>query len=227
MEYMTDSQGRRVPSEHVSAVDKPRDQTVKSGMTRTFAARDALAEFKSNAWEEMQTFLALSTERRGASWGGKKGNVSLFTYDGRYKLQAAVNDAIQFNEKLQAAKTLVDNRVRRRADGSRSEIKLLVEDAFRVDKRGDINKNRIPGLRRLAIEDSEWRRPCGRSPTASKSPQPRPARAFTSVRRTALTSRHPSTSPPSSETRPGAAPGRLKPKEKDKWLAYRPRGENG
>ncbi|MDR0556654.1 MAG: DUF3164 family protein, partial [Treponema sp.] len=99
----------------------------------------------------------LSAEQHKVSWGGKKGNIALATYDGRYKLQAAVNDTIQFNEKLQVAKTLVDNRVRRWADGSRSEIKLLVEDAFYVDKQGNINKNRILGLRRLAIEDAEWR----------------------------------------------------------------------
>jgi hypothetical protein len=68
----------------------------------------------------------------------------------------AVSDAIQFNEKLQVAKTLIDNCIRRWADGSRSEIKLLVEDAFYVDKQGNINKNRILGLRRLAIEDAEW-----------------------------------------------------------------------
>jgi hypothetical protein len=88
---------------------------------------------------------------------GRRGNVSLTTYDGRYKLHVAVDDTIAFNEKLQVAKTLVDNCIRRWADGSRSEIKLLVGDAFCVDKQGNINKNRILGLRRLAIEDAEWR----------------------------------------------------------------------
>jgi hypothetical protein len=54
------------------------------------------------------------------------------------------------------AKTLIDNCIRRWASGSRSEIKLLVEDAFYVDKRGNINTNRILGLRGLAITDPEW-----------------------------------------------------------------------
>lgn len=68
----------------------------------------------------------------------------------------AVNDAIQFNEKLQVAKPLIDRCIRRWADGSRSEIRLLVEDAFNVDKQGNINKNQILGLHRLPIEDAEW-----------------------------------------------------------------------
>jgi hypothetical protein len=155
--YMTDAQGRRVPAEMVSAVDKLRDQTVKTVMERTFAARDALAEFKAKTWEELQAFLTLSAEQHGVAFGGKRGNVALTTYDGRYKLTVSVNDTIQFNEKLQVAKTLIDNCIRRWADGTRAEIRLLVEDAFNVDKQGNINKNRILGLRRLAIADAEWR----------------------------------------------------------------------
>jgi hypothetical protein len=154
---MTDSQGRRVPVGLVKPVDKLRDQTVRGIMAKTFAARDALAAFKREAWDDAQAFLELSAGEHGVKYGGKKGNVSLSTYDGQYKLLIAVNDAIQFNEKLQVAKTLIDNCIRRWSDGSRSEIKLLVEDAFFVDKEGNLNKSRILGLRRIVIEDAEWR----------------------------------------------------------------------
>jgi hypothetical protein len=158
MEYMTDNQGRRVPVDIVKPVDKLRDQTVRSIMERTFAARDALGAFKAEVWADIQAFLSLSAEEHGVAYGGKKGNITLASYDGRYKLIIAVNDTVQFNEKLQVAKTLIDNCIRRWADGSRSEIKLLVEDAFYVDKQGNINTNRILGLRRLAIADPEWRK---------------------------------------------------------------------
>jgi hypothetical protein len=154
---MTDSKGRRVPEDMVKPVDKLRDQTVRAVVEKAFAAREALGAFKAEAWRDIRTFLELSAGEHGVSRGGGKGNVSLATYDGRYKLCVAVNDTIQFNEKLQVAKTLIDNCIRRWSDGSRSEIKLLAEDAFYVDKQGNINKNRILGLRRLAIEGAEWR----------------------------------------------------------------------
>jgi hypothetical protein len=51
--FMLDAQGRHVPVDMVSAVDKLRDQTVKSVMARIFAARDTLAKFKTEAWEEI------------------------------------------------------------------------------------------------------------------------------------------------------------------------------
>ena len=68
----------------------------------------------------------------------------------------AVNDTLQFNEKLQVAKTLIDNCITRWSEGSRPEIKTLVDDAFQVDKQGNISTGRILGLRRLAIADPEW-----------------------------------------------------------------------
>ena len=39
--YMIDSQGRQVPVEHVSDLDKLRDQTVKSIASKALAQRDA------------------------------------------------------------------------------------------------------------------------------------------------------------------------------------------
>jgi hypothetical protein len=154
--YMEDAQGRQVPSELVKEIDKLRDQTVIEVMKKTLAMRDTLVEFKKGVWDDIQTFLNISASQHNVSFGGKKGNITITSYDGKYKLVVAVNDTLQFNEKLQVAKSLIDNCIKRWSDGSRPEIKTLVDDAFYVDKTGNINKDRVLGLRRLKIEDSEW-----------------------------------------------------------------------
>jgi hypothetical protein len=155
--YMEDAQGRQVPVELVKEIDKLRDQTVREVMKKTFAACDMLGEFKRGVWSDIQEFLNLSASQHKVAFGGKKGNITIASYDGKYKLTVAVNDALQFNEKLQVAKALIDNCIKRWSDGSRPEIKTLVDDAFHVDKTGNINKGRVLGLRRLKIEDEEWR----------------------------------------------------------------------
>jgi hypothetical protein len=156
--FMTDSQGRQVPEDMVKPVDKLRDQTVKAVMEKAFSARDALGAFKEEVRRDIQTFLELSAEEYKVSYGGRKGNVTLTTYDGRYRVLIAVSDTIRFDERLQVAKTLVDKCIRRWSDGSRSEIKALIEDAFYVDKQGHISTQRILGMRRLDISDEEWKR---------------------------------------------------------------------
>jgi hypothetical protein len=156
LKYMTDSQGRKVPEELVSDLDKLRDQTVKSIAGAAFVMREELAGFKTRTREELSAFLQLSAETYGKVYGGKKGNVSLMSYDGRYRILIAVNDSIVFDERLQIAKQIIDECITRWAEGSRSEIRALVNDAFYVDKAGNINTTRILGLRRLDIQDPEW-----------------------------------------------------------------------
>ena len=154
--YMEDAQGRQVPAELVKEIDKLRDQTVREVMRKTIAMRDTLSEFKKSVWSDIQEFLGISASQHNVILGGKKGNITITSFDGRYKLMVAVNDTLQFNEKLQVAKALIDNCIKRWSDGSRPEIKTLVDDAFYVDKTGNINKDRVLGLRRLKIEDREW-----------------------------------------------------------------------
>jgi hypothetical protein len=153
---MEDAQGRQVPVELVKEIDKLRDQTVREVLRRALAMRAELAGFKEDVWSDIQEFLALSAEQHGVKLGGKKGNISLTTYDGRYKLLVAVNDTLQFNEKLQIAKSLIDSCIKRWSGDARPELKTLVDDAFYVDKTGNINKDRVLGLRRLKIDDPEW-----------------------------------------------------------------------
>lgn len=155
-QYMEDSQGRQVPVELVKPIDLLRDQTVKEIMQKTFAQRDLLKKFKEDVWSDIQEFLHISSEQHGVEHGGKKGNITLTTYDGKYKLMVAVSDNLQFNEKLQVAKQLIDNCIKRWSKGIRPEIKVLIDDAFQVDKQGNINTNRVLGLRRLQIDDPEW-----------------------------------------------------------------------
>lgn len=155
-QFMTDSQGREVPVAMIKDIDILRDQTVKAIMTKTFAMRDALVSFKQGIWSDIQEFLSLSSEQHGISWGGKKGNITLTTYNGQYMLKIAVNDNLQFNEKLQIAKQLIDECIKEWATGARPELRALIDNAFAVDKQGNISTARVLGLRRLDISDPKW-----------------------------------------------------------------------
>lgn len=157
--YMEDAQGRQVPLSMILPIDLKRDQIVKGIMKRTFAERDRLVEFKKGVFEEVQTFVEESARENGVKkMGGKKGNIQLTSYDGKYKVVVAVNDGIQFNEKLQIAKQLIDKCIAGWAKDARPELKALIDDAFNVGKNGLVSTGRILGLRRLKIADATWRR---------------------------------------------------------------------
>lgn len=157
-QYMTDAQGRRVPTELVKPVDKLRDQTVRKVFARAFIHRQAVIDFKKAVMADLEAFLSISADAYGVVYGGKKGNVTLMSFDGRYKVLLAIDESIVFDERLQIAKKIIDECIVRWSEGARNEIRALVNDAFYVDKAGRINTSRVLGLRRLGIDDPEWLR---------------------------------------------------------------------
>ncbi len=154
---MQDSKGRWVPVETISDIDLLRDQLVKEVTAKARELQQAMRDFKMNTLGDVEAFIDLSAEKYGVSIGGKKGNVTLVSFDGRYKLQRAIQDSISFDERLQAAKELIDQCIHRWAEGSAAEIRALVDHAFQVDKEGNISTGRILGLRRLSIDDEQWK----------------------------------------------------------------------
>ena len=158
-DYLEDAQGRKVPVSIIKDIDIKRHEAVLSIMKETFAERDRLSDFKRRIWIFVQDFLAESAKDSGArKFGGKKGNVTLTSYDGKYKVIVAVNDTIQFNEKLQIAKQLIDKCIASWSEGANENLKAIVDDAFNVGKSGLVSTARILGLRRLDIKDSTWKK---------------------------------------------------------------------
>jgi len=156
--YMTDSQGRQVPENMVKDIDKLRDQTVRRIADEAVKMKDELNRFKERIRSDIYSFVGKSAGEYGVKWGGKKGNIALTTYDGQFKLLVAMNDNIIFDERLQVAKELISKCLNKWSDGARQEIKLLVNDAFQVDKTGKISTTRVLGLRRLDIQDADWKK---------------------------------------------------------------------
>lgn len=154
--YLRDAKGRLVPNEMVSDIDQARDQLVRNIVADAIALREAIGAFKRQTMDDVQAFVELSGEKYNVQMGGLKGNLTLVSYDGKYKVQRAIADHITFDERLQIAKQLIDECIHSWSGGARPEIKALVNDAFNVDKEGKINTGRVLGLRRLDIQDAKW-----------------------------------------------------------------------
>lgn len=156
--YMEDAKGALWPVENIREIDRLRNDLVGEIVARTRAQSEALAQFKAAVFGDIEAFVQLSGEKYGVNMGGKKGNVSLLSFDGRYKVQRAVSESLVFDERLQIAKELVNQCIHLWSEGSRSEIRALINDAFQVDKEGRVNTARILGLRRLEIKDEKWQK---------------------------------------------------------------------
>lgn len=156
-EYMTDGQGRLVHKDNVKEIDKARDDMVRRIVEKAQLLQDEMAKFKDVAMSEIDAFVDMSAADYGVTLGGKKGNLNLFSYDGKYKIQVQVAEYVVPDERLNAAKALIDKLLNSWTQGSRSEVKTIINDAFAVDQEGKFNLRRILGLRRLEIRDPDWK----------------------------------------------------------------------
>ena len=156
--HRMDSQGRLVPEANIKPIDKMRDEVVRELFEKAKHVNKVISDFKKDAFATIASFVELSANEYGTSIGGNKGNVTLLSFDGEIRVQRAIAEHIQFDERLQAAKALIDECLRDWIKGSRPEIATLVNDAFRVDQQGKLRTGSILALRRLDITDARWRR---------------------------------------------------------------------
>ncbi|HJU38896.1 MAG TPA: DUF3164 family protein, partial [Tahibacter sp.] len=135
-----------------------RDELVHELVAAARVVSHALATFKGRAFGDIAAFVDMSAAEYGVRLGGNKGNVSLLSFDGRYRVQRAMAESIVFDERLQAAKALIDECLRDWTEGARNELRTLISDAFRVDQAGNIRTGSVLALRRMDITDERWLR---------------------------------------------------------------------
>ena len=154
--YMENVQGYLIPVSQIRPVDLARDELVKEKMDKIKALQAEMRAVKSSLLSDVDAFVQLYGERYGVRLGGVKGNVQLLSFDGKYKLCRDYGQLLTFDEGLQAAKELIDGCLRRWCADSRPELRAVVEQVFKVDKKGRINTGAVLGLRRIEIDDPDW-----------------------------------------------------------------------
>ncbi len=158
VEYMPDATGRLTPVDQIREIDLARHELVLEKVAKAKALQKQLRDLKYELLGDIDAFVEMSAERYDVKLGGKKGNITLASFDGAYQLTRQISEHLVFDEGLQAAKALIDECLRGWTQGSPSELRAIIDQAFQVDKEGHINTARILGLRRLDITDERWQR---------------------------------------------------------------------
>ena len=156
MPYLRDAKGSLVPLASVKAADLLMDETVLKILGEAHTVSALIASFKSDTFQTVSELQALISQNYGATIGGKKGNITLLSFDGCQKVQVQVSDLLEFGPELQAAKALIDECLTEWAVGSAVELRALVNRVFQVDKEGQINRAELFMLLRVEIADERW-----------------------------------------------------------------------
>ncbi|AZB57242.1 DUF3164 family protein [Cereibacter sphaeroides] len=154
--YMRDATGGLRPKELVKPADQLIDETVRRIMGYGVALSDQVARFKGHTFDDVGALTALLDQEYGVQVGGRKGNMTLTSFDGRMRVEIRQQDCFDFGPELQQAKALIDECLTEWAADSRPEIRDIVTRAFNTDRPGQVNRSEIFMLLRLEITDPRW-----------------------------------------------------------------------
>ena len=156
--YMRDGAGNLIAVENIRPIDLAEDELVKELVAEARALHAQMKTLKARMMGDIEAFIQMSADRYEVTVGGKKGNVTLESFDCSLQIQRQISDNITFDVGLQAAKALIDECLRDWSKDTGPELRTLVDYAFRVDKEGKLNTGAILGLRRHKFEDERWTR---------------------------------------------------------------------
>lgn len=155
--YMKNRAGHLVPVANISEIETFRHDFVVEMVERAKGLNATLAYFKASVMEGMADLTKLSAANHGVKLGGEKGNITLTSFDGQYKVVLAMAGVPQVDERIQVVKAMLNNCLTRFSDGGSKEIKALMESAFKTNNAGMISIYRLRWLRAAKIEDDEWK----------------------------------------------------------------------
>ena len=155
--HLVDPKGGKIPISSVTAMDLLKDETVRKIMGHQIALSEQISRFKAHVFADIAALRGLMSQEYNAPLGGAKGNITLTSYDGLFKIQVQVSDRLTFGPELQTAKSIIDECLNEWASTARAELRTIVTSAFNTDKEGKVNAAEIFKLRRFKFEDARWR----------------------------------------------------------------------
>lgn len=156
-EVWFDEAGNKILRRNIKDIVVARDEVVRELSAKAEDINRQIKEFKKEAFEKLDQFLDKSFERYGVKAPEGKGNITFKTFNGTYKIQIKNVSFIEFDETIHAAKKLIDNCLKRWASGADQNLQIVVNDAFKVDKKGNLDKAAILKLTTYEIDDEEWK----------------------------------------------------------------------
>ena len=154
--FVKNAAGHLVPEHQVREQDKLRDNVARDLAAQAVAISDSMTAFKAKALADIEDLISISLERYGVKLGGKKGNVSITTYDGEFKIERALANRLSFTEEILAAKELIYACIRKWSAGADRHLMALVDRAF-TGRNGEIRTNDVLDLMRQEIDDEDWK----------------------------------------------------------------------
>lgn len=163
---LVDAKGRHCPIDIINDIDLARNKLVEGRNARALELSKLIEDFKAETFADIDAFVEVSNSDHGGTIGVVaenskrkvwKGNMQLINYNATQKINLKINDKIAFSEKLNNAMEKLQGLIKAHSSDIDDIIKVLINEAFRVDKTGYIDTQKVLELRRYKIAHPVWK----------------------------------------------------------------------
>ena len=155
--YMEDRNGRLVPLKDISELEHFRNDFAQEMGEKALQLVAVLKYFRNTAEQGIDDLAKISAEKYGVKVGGAKGNVSVSTFNGEFKLVMAVSKYPIIDERIQVVRSILNDCLIRFSEGGKSEAKAIFDAAFESGRDGMVSIARLRLLRDANIDDDQWK----------------------------------------------------------------------
>jgi hypothetical protein len=114
-----------------------------------------IQRFKGYNFRDVTTVVTAMFEKYGVKRGGEEGNMTFRTFDGRFKLNIAIQKQLAFGPEIQAAQAKLLEALEEMTPEEATDLRTLVNTGFKqVD--GQVSISKILPLRSLKISNAKW-----------------------------------------------------------------------
>lgn len=156
MKKWIDKRGDEVHADMVRVDEKLKSEMLSSILTKVFKVKEEKERVLKEINDEIEGYMNLLRDVYRIPTKENKGNLTLVNFSGTIKVQKAISEVIELNEKLILAKENIDAFLKQETTSSSSTIKTLVAKIFEVDKKGSVNTRQILSLRTYDIDNPLW-----------------------------------------------------------------------
>ncbi len=153
-EVLTNGKGKEIPIEMVRDDHLKKHKLVMKVFVAGVKLEQKIMKDKQRMLNRITAYQRWLEKHYGGTVEFK--NLILSDYSNEHKIEIKSNRIIEFDEKIQLAETLLKKSIKSWSKDSNRNMVVIIDEIFKTDKKGFLDKNKILSLKQYKITDPDW-----------------------------------------------------------------------
>jgi hypothetical protein len=154
--YRENARGQLVRESGMTEIEKLGDELTGSIAAEWLDLQARTRALKRRIFAEMAALAEVAASQHKVTLGGDKGNMTIRTYNGKFKVERSAQEFLVFDENVMAAKQLLEEFVEEKTDGVDPDLVVVLDRTFRRGEDGRLSVQRLTELLTYGIKHPKW-----------------------------------------------------------------------